>query len=193
MRNLTKGSRASIEAFAIKAAFAARDRDLEDRRKKLAAMAYDMLFVGQERAAIDACPSHWLTENSYINVNVAGKRLQIGFGRGRPMPVHARKGESRMGYCDVTLGREHPHIDLFESYMNDVVALEEARKEAGAKLRSFLHQFRTVEQLLEAWPEGKDAVEHAYGGRDKASTALTVSRDDVNAVLGLSPVKVEDE
>jgi hypothetical protein len=64
--------------------------------------------------------------------------------------------------------------------------MRKEKKEAEATLTSFLSNFRFYEDLLAAWPEGKELVQ-PYLDEAKGSKPATplVDLSKVNALLGL--------
>lgn len=180
---LGKTMRSKIVMLAVAEAHKAQEAAYAERRKNLMEALYDTLFQGNERARVEAIPPKFLRHDDNFMVNLAGNPVRVDLSSFRPVPCPD-------GRFHLSLAPGSALGVALEDLRKDRAFLDEQQKAAKATLRSFVFQFNTVEQLNEAWPEGRDIVRRAVDGDETAGKVypLVVQREDVNKALGLEEV-----
>lgn len=174
---LSSFTRGAIIAAAIDATFAKETERLQRAEGKLARRAYDALIPKAEQRLVDQIPKHWLSFNTQISLNVAGRRISLKFvGDAMPIP---NKWSFEFGVIDA----RNTLATAIDDHLGAKSDLKKRQEEAKGALNAMLSRVTTAKQLLEIWPEGRRFYQSLLEAAPRQLPALRV--DEVNAMLGL--------
>ncbi|AHG23448.1 hypothetical protein O197_32 [Edwardsiella phage eiAU-183] len=125
----------------------------------------------------------------YVQVNLNGLRMYLyrnGRGEAHPLYEGSMVDFDEEAFCpnsgwypiaDTTA------LDEFSVFQAEDKALRNRYTEIKASVKATISKFRTVEKLLEAWPEAKDLLPEKQAAA--TGTRLALSREDLNAMIRL--------
>lgn len=176
---LTNDDRDLIVAKAVKKGFAERTKAVADKEHDLALAAYEHIFPLAERKAAAALPKRWASYDGCLRLVFTFKRIVLSLRAGEEVPVPANGGYCRELGTITDAGLN----ERFDILMADKDALKADIQKTSASLKGVLYRAKTLRQLEEAWPEGKQFYEHLAPAERAPVPALQMS--EINAALGL--------
>ena len=159
----------------------------ETQRKVLAQKIYDDAYDEKTRAWMAQAPEGALVMNNSIQINVAGQRHTVYFGKDVVMPVFNKHA----GWGSPCVAKAYPAGDeTGEAWVAiDTHTMRDEYQNALGMVGRALAGFRTFEDAAEGWPEASTFImDRARLRVGNTSTTLpAVEVKAINAALDLPP------
>ncbi len=192
---LTVGMKEQIERRLVHYRFEEEAQQIVADYSQLAADVYDDLYDQLTQRKMGTLPDGWLPSSSQLKVQFGGDYTQLDFGgkcygdiayaNGRP---GAERGMTRLfPSCDKdktlrVYEATHPLAMRYDALENRYHELEGCVRAAKKVARAAMDSVTTLARLEEVWPEVAPFTE---GFKEQPSNLPTISRADLNEVLGL--------
>jgi hypothetical protein len=159
----------------------------EAQRKVLAQKIYNDVYDEKTRAWIAQAPKGALGMSNNLQINVAGQRRTVYFGKDVVMPVFNKHD----GWGPAGVAKAYPAgHELGEAWVAvDTHAMRDEFQKALGMVTRALAGFRTFEDAAEGWPEASTFImDRARLRVGNTSTTLpAVEIKAINAALDLPP------
>lgn len=154
------------------------------------------ILHGEHRQLIDALPKGALEEAHKINVNAAGRHIELRFGPDVSSwpsvyrPVFYKYARGRVPVDDLA-GRDF--ADRLDTWLGEGKTLREERAEQHTKTLAVLSTFTSFDDLQAAWPDADKFITAQWrkrgvaGGRNLPAVMIS----DLSRQLGLPPGEQE--
>ena len=165
MTNLTIAKRRVIRKHVLAKLFDKRKEQLKKREAKLADMIYNAVFDKKTRDLMNSLPDGFLS----CDIGISGRfNGQYGYFKFIELKRFPYKSE------DIRFDVDHRLTKTYMKFRDDQTSYNIDHQEALERIDGYLHSFRTVKKLLEAWPELSKVMPKGYFD-GTPNTALTVT------------------
>lgn len=155
MTTLTVYRGECIASLIVRNKFDPIQTELKIREAALAQRAYEMQYSAQERAFMNSAPQGCMQTAGTITVKYAnhgGAFIQLGYSETNSA-VFRRIFATRNSITFQPMTFDDPLCADIEKFAADKKQYDTDRKAAYKQLKELMKTFRTVEKLLQSWPE----------------------------------------
>jgi len=185
---LNRDDKDEILSKAMIHGFKARKEALDAEEDALAVRCHSLIYSKKVRDFIDTVPAGWVKEihpkngkhrDAYENSLIVQIGHEVVYLNLHTSTLRVKQGRGTV----LGVIEDQKIIDRYRALVAEREKLEEERGRAHNSLSALLERVRTLRQLAEAWPEGKDFYSHL---KPRASGVPMITISALNAALGLS-------
>lgn len=187
MARLTNDIRQQIITRLIEHGFSKRWAALDVEENALALEVYNDIYPPKIQAQMQAMPAGFLSERGSIYCKFGSDCHVLDFGGN----ATKRMADKHIGVVAKVYAANSPFAQKYSEWKFKNETLRDEYRQAKGTAQGILVSVRSVEKLLEAWPECKPFVESVTPVPKPLPPALPIP--EINAMLGLTAAQDAQE